>query len=191
MFRSDLPYQAPPSRRFLAGLLVVIAAFLLALRLGVFLRWTPDFVLVALIMLAFFLGFFELLFLVAMSVGLLMWEPAISVELIMFVAIPITIILFRKVIFPLEGWLSGIFSVIVGLLVFYAAPFAVAAFESYRASGNGGPADILGPLFRAFSSDLFGGYQFIFGNLGFGIVFGLLVFQIFGYFYGERVSGER
>lgn len=190
MFRGDLSSPALPSRRFLAGLLVVIAAFLLALRLSVFLRWTPDFVLVALIMLAFFLGFFELLFLVALSVGLLIWEPAISVELVMFAAIPIAIILFRKVIFPLEGWLSGILSVVAGLFVFYGAPLAVAAFENYRTLGAGGSGDIFGSLSRAFSSDLFGEYQFIFGNLGFGIIFGFFVFQVFDYFYGERLSSE-
>ncbi len=151
------------SHKFLAGFLVLVIAFLLWSRFGYLFNFKPDFVFASLIALSFFLGLLELLFLILLSVFLMNWQPILGVEMMIFSVVPIGIFLFRKIIFPLEGWLSNLVGIVLGLIVFYGLTDLSLALAHY--------GTILKDIFIS-------------------ALFGFLIFGLFDYFYGEEAASQ-
>jgi hypothetical protein len=116
--------------RFFAGLLILgiacMAQFSFA-STGVVI----DFVFAALIAFAFVFDFWELFFFVVLSVFIMNWQPAPSVAIFAFAAIPVIAYLFR-VVFPWELWIGVIISLILGLFLLYliASPQFIVAEPS-------------------------------------------------------------
>lgn len=78
-------------------------------------------------------GFWELFFFILAGVFLMNWQPAFSIALIVFAAIPIFTYFFH-VMFPLEAWIGVIISLFAGFIILYlitAPRFIVAATPSF------------------------------------------------------------
>lgn len=147
------------SRRFLSAVIVLLAAFMLHAKLGLALHWWPDFVLASLITFSFFLGFFELIFLIVITILLFNWQPVPQPEIFLLFILPLSLFFFRKVIFALEGWLSNIAAVFFGILIFYG----VSSF-----------------------SLIFLEYEIFLKDIAVSVLFGFVVSQLFNYFYKEQ-----
>lgn len=144
--------------RFLAAFLVLLAAFLLRLRLGPVFGWQPEFVLASLITFAFILGFFELGFLIACALFLLSWQPGLSIEFALMALLPLACFLFRKIVYTFEGWFSNFLTVFLGVIVFNLSIDAALALHA--------PPVLL-------------------GNAVASAFFGFLIFSVFGYCYQD------
>jgi len=151
-----------PAHKFLTSLFIVILAFLLQVKLGVLLDLQPSLVLASLITISFFVGFLELAFLVLLSILILNWQPAISLEISIYLILPLALFFFRKVIFPLESWVSNFLYILVGLLIFYLASNFSLIIEDFRL--------------------LFGDFV-ILKDLIVSMLFGFFIFQLFNYIY--------
>jgi hypothetical protein len=137
---------------FLSGL--IILAIALALQFfsgsaGMFL----NFSFAALIAFAFLFEFWELVCFVLIAVFVLDWQPAASVEILVFALYPIAVYFFRKTI-PWQHWIAAPAAIILGfaVLAFAAAPalfFAhLSAFFTDTIAGLAFGALIFYPLRR-------------------------------------------
>lgn len=139
------------SSRFFTAFLFLLLALALELFLeNTFGPWI-NFALAALIASAFCLSFTELLFLILFSVFVLNWQPAFSLDMLVFAVLPILIFVLKKLI-PFKAWLGNLIMLGVGALGLYL---------------------ILGPYFllkefNIFLLDLFG--VLMFGELTFAVL---------------------
>lgn len=81
----------------------------------------------ALISLAFIFGFWELIVLVLLGVFIMNWQPAASVEILIFALYPIAAH-FSRGIFHWQAWIEPLIAVLVGFFILYLAA-APAAFH--------------------------------------------------------------
>lgn len=102
--------------RLLGALLVIILGLIFQFNISI-LGSEPDFVLAALISLAFFLNFFETIFFIVLVDFIINWQPIIGWELILLSLIPI-LFLFLKKIIPGKLWFTNLIFLAVGIIVF-------------------------------------------------------------------------
>ncbi len=105
--------------KLFAAFFLVIIGMLLELLIGDSTGVWLNFALAALIALSFFCTFFEILFLTLFVLLVLNWQPGISLELIVFGAIPVGSFFLRKFI-PLEPWAENMFFTCAGIILFYS-----------------------------------------------------------------------
>lgn len=146
--------------KLVTALLVIAAAFLLHARTDAVFGWQPDFVFASLITLSFFLGFFEIVFLTLLSGLIFSWKPTLGIEMYLFILLPLLLYLFRKIIFPLEGWLTNMVSIFFGVVALYLVSSFFTATEHFL---------------------------ILFADIGASIAFGYLVFSVFRSVYPERI----
>lgn len=144
-------------RKFASVLLILLVAVLVQVEFGCDLGYGCDFVLAALIGAAFFLDFLELVILILLSIWLLNFEPAVSVEMAGLAILP-SLAFWGKRLLPGKSWFINMGFLFFGILIFYAA-------------SNFG-------LFLGNLGAVFG------GAVG-GALFGVLVFRGWEYFYGK------
>jgi hypothetical protein len=133
--------------RFILAFLILIFACVLQswlVSMNIFI----DLILATLIVFAFFFELWELLVFILFGIFVINWQPAISLEIILFAAIPLIIYGFYR-LFALTSWITAPLAIILGFLLFYIVISPAILFSN--ATG--------------FLMDLFG-----------GLVFGELVF---------------
>lgn len=110
-----------------AGLLILFIAFLLQF-LFASAGLAVNLSFAALISFAFVFGFWELLFLIAVAVFIVNWQPAVSAELLVYGLFPVAAYLARDVV-RWAGWLQNAVAVFAGffVLAFAASPAAAVA----------------------------------------------------------------
>ena len=106
--------------KFLTAVIALILAIVLQLFLGEVLGVWTNIVLASLVTAAFFLNFLELLFLILLAVFVLNWQPAPSLEMALYAALPISTLLMHK-FFPFKSWLGNLVAIFLALLIFYLA----------------------------------------------------------------------
>ncbi|MBI3589695.1 MAG: hypothetical protein HY093_04790 [Candidatus Liptonbacteria bacterium] len=102
---------------FFASLVLLLAIFL-----GAFFSASnlhPDFILVALLVLAFFVDFWKLTFLILVAILWLNWQPALSLEMMALAVLP-ALSFFGHRFFRGKLWLGVFLAVFFGVLIFYA-----------------------------------------------------------------------
>lgn len=104
--------------KFLKALLILTLATALQFVVGEFVSVWMNFVLAALMALAFFLDLSELIFFVSLGVFILNWQPAVSREAVVLAALPFIVRWFHG-LFPWQVWLSSLTAVAAGLLLLY------------------------------------------------------------------------
>lgn len=113
--------------RLALGLIIIALAAFIQI---VCASWgTPfDLVLVTLIVASFFFSFFELLILSLWGAALLQWSPAIGLELILTLIIPLVIFGLR-LLFPWKGWFSFFLTGVLGIFAFNIATSGTVPFH--------------------------------------------------------------
>ncbi len=111
-----------------AGLLILFVAFALQGWLASE-GWRLDLVFPALITFAFLFSFWEMLLLTLLGVFILNWQPAASVEILIFAIVPVAVY-FSKHILPWQPWAENLFMIALGTLLLYAI-VAGSAFMHY------------------------------------------------------------
>lgn len=106
------------SYKLLAAFLFLILAIFLQLLIGGISGIWINFALVALVVAAFFLNFLELLPLCLAAVLVLNWQPAPSLEMALYVILPLAVFALRKH-FPFKPWLGIPAAIILSDLIFY------------------------------------------------------------------------
>jgi hypothetical protein len=94
--------------KFASFFLIVILSLLLQFQFRAAFHWSPEFILASLIVIAFFAGLPELLFLTVFAGWMLNWEPGLAPELALFLLMPIIAHLFRRLL-PWEPWVTLLF----------------------------------------------------------------------------------
>ena len=140
---------------FFPVFLIVAIAVVFQLKFGGVIGYGYDFALAALIGAAFFVSFLELLVLALFTIFLINWQPGMSIEMLSILILPTITFLGRRIL-PGKAWFSSIGFLFFGILLFYV----VADFNEF-----------LNNFGTILSSALF------------GVLFGVLVFRIIGYFY--------
>lgn len=136
-------------RLFLAVVLMLLAA--------VFQFWFAsfglfvNFIFATLIVFAFFFDIWEMITFVLFGVLVINWQPAFSVELVLFAAVPLLIYASHR-ISAWQPWIAAPIAIVIGLAVFYA----------------GAAPTLFFPHFVSFLADAFG--SLIFGGI---VVFSL------------------
>ena len=77
-----------------------------------------DLSFAALISFALLFGLWELIVLVLFAVFILNWQPAVSIEILIFALYPIAVHFVRN-IFQWQQWLKNLVAITVGFLVLY------------------------------------------------------------------------
>jgi hypothetical protein len=110
---------------------LIIAILILFLACGLqFLLGTAgvfiNFILAALIAFAFFFDIFEMVVFILFAVFVINWQPAFSIELALFVLVPLAALAFHK-FFAWSAWAGIPVMIIGGFLVLYlsVAPHAI------------------------------------------------------------------
>ncbi|TSC82208.1 MAG: hypothetical protein G01um101420_512 [Parcubacteria group bacterium Gr01-1014_20] len=107
-------------RLFFLSLILVLISTVLQLNFDDVFNFRPDFVLVALIVSAFFLGFFELIFVVLLSALIINWQPILSYEILILVLWPI-LVYFLNRFFPGKAWFNSLIMIALGIFILYAS----------------------------------------------------------------------
>lgn len=105
--------------RFILALLFLILAFVMQFwfaSFGVFI----NFILTALITLAFLFDIWDVIFFILAAVFIINWQPAFGVEIFLLAALPLAAYLFNRYSAS-EPWAANIASIFCGLLIFYLA----------------------------------------------------------------------
>lgn len=105
-------------KNFFLGLLGFFAALILQIKFNPLFGLKINFVLMALVVLALFLDFFEVIFLELLGVFVLNWQPNLSTETIIFFLLPAIISLIKKFL-PGQLWFNGLLLIVLGVLGFY------------------------------------------------------------------------
>ncbi len=140
--------------RFISAIFLVGIIDTLALRFKFYAGWSPDIVLVTLMMLAFFLDLDELVTVTGLSVWVVNWIPRVSSEMVLLALLPFIAFAIKK-FSPWEGWLSAAVLSALGVLILYGVS-----------------------NFHAFS--MFGFFAF---NVVISASFGVIIFLLFRVFY--------
>jgi hypothetical protein len=137
--------------KFSAGLVILFIALILQLwfaSAGVLLNLS----FAALISFAFIFGFWELLALILLAVFIVNWQPAASIEILIFAAYPALVHLSRN-LSSWQPWIKNLIAIGIGFSVFYAASavsvFPWRLFFIDAASGLVLGALIFAPLYRS------------------------------------------
>lgn len=104
--------------RLFVYFLILASAFLLQVRLDAVWGMKINFVLAALITISFHADFMETLIFILFGIFLLNWQPAWSLEMAVFAALPL-IFFFVKNIFPWKNWLSAPLAITLGAFSVY------------------------------------------------------------------------
>ncbi|MEK7181486.1 MAG: hypothetical protein AAB738_04130 [Patescibacteria group bacterium] len=99
--------------------LVFLVIFLLSIFLGVYGFFKTDLVLVFLLVLASFVGFWEILTFGMLAVFLMNWQPWVSLEMIMLLILPLGVNLGHRFL-PGRPLLQSFFINFLGVMIFYA-----------------------------------------------------------------------
>ena len=142
----------------LIATLIFLVALALQIRLGNAFGGILDLALLTLVIAAFFVKLEVLLFLIALGVLILNWQPAASTELALFVGIPLFVFFFRQAL-PWQTWLNAMVSALGAIAAFYLFSSPSFVFEN-------------------------GAFVLWIGLLD--IVFGFFLFSLFNYFHGEE-----
>lgn len=105
-------------KKFLGVLLGLFVALTLEFKAGQAFGYSIDAALVVLLVGTAFLGFWELIALVVLSIVLLNWQPAVSLELIVFALIPCAAFVAKSVL-PWRSWLNSFVITLGGVAAFY------------------------------------------------------------------------
>lgn len=103
--------------KLFAGLIILFIALLLQFWLASA-GWYIDLSYAALISFAYVFGFWELLLLIALAVFVVNWQPAASMEIILFAAYPIAVHLSRNML-HWQVWLENILAIFIGFFLLY------------------------------------------------------------------------
>ncbi len=104
--------------KFFIAFLFVAFAIIVQVGLGSVSGVWIDVVLAALITAAFFVDLSELILLISLSVFILNWQPAFSLEMLFLAVLPIAAFFFHKRI-PFKPWLANVVVVFLGILILY------------------------------------------------------------------------
>jgi hypothetical protein len=106
------------TRSILAFLILIFACVLQSwfVSINIFI----DLILATLIVFSFFFDIGELLVFVLFGVFVINWQPGISLEIILFAAIPFIVYGFYR-LFALIPWITAPLAIIGGFLIFYIA----------------------------------------------------------------------
>jgi len=110
-----------------------------------------NFILATLIVFAFFFDIWELVVFILFAIFVINWQPAASIDVVLFALIPVAAYVFRKM-FRFSPWIAAPVSIAVGTIFLYLAIAPIASLHA--------------PLI--FATDLFG-----------DLVFGSIVFMVF------------
>ncbi len=102
----------------IAAVSLLAIALVLQTTLGNIFDIKIDISLAALVAASFFLGFLELLFLVAAAVFFLNWQPVLSLDIAIFALIPVAAYFVRNT-FPWQPWVSNLILIITGTILSY------------------------------------------------------------------------
>lgn len=155
--------------RFVTALALLLGALLLQVKLGQLLGWYPNGVIAVLVALSFFMNFSELAALVLVAAGILNWQPWFGMEIIVLTLYPLSVFLFRRIIFPLEGWLVALITAAAGVILIDAASGSQLILEGGAAASFS--------QFREIGSDVL-----------LGLVFAAATFHIMKYAHEEYVA---
>lgn len=109
-----------------AGLVILFVAFALQ-------GWLAanglrvDLVFPALIAFAFLFPFWEMLFLTLLGVFLLNWQPAASLEILIFAVFPVAVY-FSKNVLHWQPWIENLLAIALGNVLLYATLLGRTAF---------------------------------------------------------------
>lgn len=108
-------------RLAIAILILILATGLQSLLAGGGLFF--NLIFITLIVFAFFFDFWEMALFLLFGVFVINWQPTISLEIFLFVLIPLSIFVLHT-IFTSERWIAIPVAIVLGLLLFYlvAAP---------------------------------------------------------------------
>ena len=104
--------------KFLTAFIFLVIGIILQLSIGGAINVWFNFSLAALIVATFFLNFLELLVLILLAVFILNWQPAFSLEMALYVVLPLLVLWLRKFL-PLKSWLGNLLAIFVCFLFFY------------------------------------------------------------------------
>jgi len=105
--------------KFTAGVIILLIAFILQFSLATAGRYF-DLSFAALITLAFVLELWELIVLILVTVLVLNWQPAVSVELGILALFPIAVYFLRR-FSELQLWIKNLTAILLGFILLYAA----------------------------------------------------------------------
>ncbi|MEK7193653.1 MAG: hypothetical protein AAB652_02585 [Patescibacteria group bacterium] len=137
---------------------IAFLAFFLTLRYETLFGTRPDFLLATLVAASFFLTFPAFVVVVLFEIFLINWVPVLTPEIIVFGVLPPVIFFFRKIIFPFDGWMWNLVATFLCIVLFYGITGFGIALENVSS---------------------------FFGNTAVSLMFGALIFRLFGYFYEE------
>ncbi len=118
------------SSLFFLSLILVLTAIVLQLNFDDIFSFRPDFVLAALIVSAFFLGFPQLVFVVLLSTLAINWQPILSYEILILVLWPI-LVYFLNRFFPGKAWFNSLIMTALGIFILYASVIFGNFFDSF------------------------------------------------------------
>ncbi|MDO8664209.1 MAG: hypothetical protein Q7K44_01510 [Candidatus Liptonbacteria bacterium] len=81
--------------------------------------WSPELILSALVISAFYLGVLEMATLCAFGILILNWRPFPGWEISLFFLLPF-MVMFVKKIFPWRSMINGVLGTVLSVAVFYA-----------------------------------------------------------------------
>ena len=106
------------SYKLLIAFIFLIIGMFLQLLLGETGGIWINFTLAALVTAAFFLNFLELLILILISIFVLNWQPAFSLEIALYIILPLVVFVLHKFL-PFKPWLGISAAIILSTLIFY------------------------------------------------------------------------
>ncbi|RME57886.1 hypothetical protein D6779_07725 [Candidatus Parcubacteria bacterium] len=110
-----MKYQLP------IALALALLSTLLQIKMAWFLGWHPAFILGIGTAAALVVPFFTLLAMLEIFFLFLHWQPLISYALAIALAIPFMLFAFRKIIYPIEGWLNAFLATLMGVVGIHVA----------------------------------------------------------------------
>ena len=105
--------------RFILALLFLALAFVLQFwfaSIGV----SANIILASLVTFALMFDIWDLIFFILAAIFIINWQPAFSIEIVLFAALPLAAYLFNRYS-PSEAWVANIVAVAISVLVLYLA----------------------------------------------------------------------
>jgi hypothetical protein len=116
--------------RFILALLFLTLAFVMQFwfaSFGVFI----DFILATLITLSFLFDIWDVLFFILAAIFIVNWQPALSIEIMLFAALPLAAFLVNRHTSS-EPWAANLASICLGLVILYLAAAPSLFFAEWK-----------------------------------------------------------
>ncbi len=107
--------------RIIIACALALLGAILQIKAAWFLGWHPAFILGIGAAAALVVPFFTLLAMLEIAFLMLHWQPLLSYALAVALAIPFLLFAFRKIIYPIEGWINAFLATLVGVVGIHIA----------------------------------------------------------------------